>query len=85
MCRSRRELSNVPFLNLLFEQIVIPTHIFLQNLASIQPRTSPGKFAAPAEGREELLPVRLVPVAVQRAGREARAGQELLHLAENSS
>ena len=34
----------VPFLNLLFEQIAIPTHIYLQNLASIQPRTSPLKF-----------------------------------------
>ena len=33
------------FLNLLFEQIAIPTHIYLQNLASIQPRTSPFKFA----------------------------------------
>ena len=31
---------HVPFLNLLFEQIAIPTSIYLQNLASIQPRTS---------------------------------------------
>ena len=36
---------HVPFLNLLFEQIAIPTHILLQNLASRQPRTSPFKFA----------------------------------------
>ena len=35
---------HVPFLNLLFEQIAIPTSIYLQNLASIQPRTSPKKF-----------------------------------------
>ena len=36
---------HVPFLNLLFEQIAIPTSIYLQNLASIQPRTSLVKFA----------------------------------------
>ena len=35
---------HVPFLNLLFEQIAIPTSIYLQNLASIQPRTSPKNF-----------------------------------------
>ena len=35
---------HVPFLNLLFEQIAIPTSIYLQNLASVQPRTSPRKF-----------------------------------------
>ena len=36
---------HVPFLNLLFEQIAIQTHIYLQKLASIQPRTSPVKIA----------------------------------------
>ena len=36
---------HVPFLNLLFEQIAIPTSIHLQNLASIQPRTSLVKSA----------------------------------------
>ena len=36
LCRSRRELSN---------EIAIPTSIYLQNLASIQPRTSLVKFA----------------------------------------
>ena len=58
MCRSRRELS-----------ILIPTHIYLQNLASMQPRTSPVKFARPPvsrrsgrspgreEAHEELQPV----------------------------
>ena len=35
---------HVPFLNLLFEQIAIPTSIYLLSLASIQPRTSPLKF-----------------------------------------
>ena len=35
---------HVPFLNLLFEQIAIPTSIYLQKSASIQPRTSPSKF-----------------------------------------
>ena len=38
---------HVPFLNLLFEQIAIPTSIYLQNFVSIQPRTNPVKFAAP--------------------------------------
>ena len=33
----------------LFEQIAIPTNIYLQNLASIQKRTSPVKFAHLAE------------------------------------
>ena len=32
---------HVPFLNLLFEQIAIPTSIYLQNLASIQPEDNP--------------------------------------------
>ena len=36
---------HVPFLNLLFEQIAIPTSIYLQNLASIQPRMSLVMFA----------------------------------------
>ena len=35
---------HVPFLNLLFEQIAIPTSICLQKSASILPRTSPSKF-----------------------------------------
>ena len=35
---------HVPFLNLLFEQIAIPTSIYLQKSASMQPRTSPSKF-----------------------------------------
>ena len=35
---------HVPFLNLLFEQIAIPTSIYLQKSASIQPRTSSSKF-----------------------------------------
>ena len=43
---------HVPFLNLLFEQIAIPTNIYLQNLASIQKRTSPLKFAHLAEKSE---------------------------------
>ena len=33
------------FLNFFSNEIAIQTHIFLQNLASIQPRTSPQKFA----------------------------------------
>ena len=36
LCRSRRELSN---------KQLIPTSIYLKNLASIKPRTSPVKFA----------------------------------------
>ena len=36
LCRSRRKLSN---------ETLIPTSIYLQNLASIQPRTSRVKFA----------------------------------------
>ena len=46
-CRFRQELSvspHVPFLNLLFEQIAIPTSIYLQKSATIQPRTSLSKF-----------------------------------------
>ena len=35
---------HVPFLNLLFEQIAIPTSIYLQKSASIQPRKSLSKF-----------------------------------------
>ena len=37
-------LSMSLLLNLLFEQIAIPTSIYLQKSASIQPRTSPSKF-----------------------------------------
>ena len=55
LCRSRRELSNAfsffslspcPFFSIFFSnQIAIQTSIYLQNLASIQPRTSLSKFA----------------------------------------
>ena len=56
-CRSRQELSNevkfsffslspCPFFSIFFSnQIDIQTHIYLQKLASIQPRTRPLKFA----------------------------------------
>ena len=44
---------HVPFLNLLFEQIAIPTNIYSQNLASIQKRTSPMEFAHLAEKPEK--------------------------------
>ena len=37
--------ESFPFSQFLFEQIAIPTSIYLQNLASIQPRTSLVKFA----------------------------------------
>ena len=64
-CRSRQELSNYgllfkfsffslspcPFFSIFFSnQIAIQTHIYLQNLASIQPRTSPVKFARSLAG-----------------------------------
>ena len=49
-------LSSCPLFSIFFSnQIAIQTHICLQKLASIQPRTSPLKFAA-SRGDEVLTP-----------------------------
>ena len=56
LCRSRRALSNAYFFS---NEIAIQTHIYLQKLASIQPRTSPVKFlpvAAPRPPRPAARP-----------------------------
>ena len=47
LCRSWQGLSNAcPFFSIFFSnKIAFQTHIYLQNLASIQPKTSPVKFA----------------------------------------
>ena len=52
------------------------THIFLQNLASIQPRTSPVKFARPSNAAAIHLPFvttrRRAGVSVRLAGADVR-------------
>ena len=74
--RSRQELSMSLFLNLLFEQIAIPTSIYLQKSASIQPRTSPSKF-----GRNysillnRVLSYHLLLIAAELAAELAADGQ----------
>ena len=63
-CRSRQEFS-ISFSN----QRATPTSIYLQNLASIQPRTSPVKFAVQHEGRVQVGPAaRARPLRLGRRG-----------------
>ena len=52
---------HVPFLNLLFEQIAIPTNIYLQKSASIQPRTSHLLFIILAASRDLIFTERSSP------------------------
>ena len=59
-------LSPCPFSQFLFEQIAIPTNILLQNLLSIQKRTSPIKFAHLAE-KSEFARSRRLQVRLQTA------------------
>ena len=64
---------HVPFLNLLFEQIAIPTRIYLQKSASIQPRTSPSKF-----GGKIQFNIHFTPYGAPF--RHGSAGMEVCHL-----
>ena len=55
------QFSSMSLLNLLFKWILIPTHMYLQTLASIQPRTSPVKFVASRDKPRGPLPCRDLP------------------------
>ena len=61
LCRSRRELSKL-------------THILLQNLASIQPRTSPVKFARPIAVMQALGALRRFAQFLGHDAEEGRRG-----------
>ena len=67
-CRSRQELSN---------EIAIQTSIYLQNLASIQPRTSPLQFAASRSATAPRLRPRTSPV--HKGVRRGRHRRRLRH------
>ena len=59
---------------------IFQTHIYLQNLASIQPRTSPVKFARAPSGqlrrRLELFNTKVLVLVVVELGRGERAGSD---------
>ena len=73
MCRSRREFSNESSFR---KHIAIPTHIYLQNLASIQPRTSSLKFVG---SRDAAAPAVLLPASERR--RRAEEARQPMPLA----